>query len=222
VIQIFTKRGASGAAKWNVTANTGFSTLQKFGTDSAPLLFMDPFLRNTTTNRQGETEERFGPENYAMRYGTAVQVSGGQGDNLRYLLSGQADNTDGVLPNDKDRKYQLRANLDFTPLKNIAVNWSTGYTNNLINQTPAGNNAQGVTLNAFRRDRNYFGNANPDTIARVFEQRLASTSTAPSPVSPGPGRPSHASRRASRSATTAPRSRTATCVPSASRPFRWA
>jgi TonB-dependent SusC/RagA subfamily outer membrane receptor len=42
VIQIFTKRGASGAAKWNVTANTGFSTLQKFGTDSAPLLFMDP------------------------------------------------------------------------------------------------------------------------------------------------------------------------------------
>jgi TonB-dependent starch-binding outer membrane protein SusC len=174
VIQIFTKRGASGAAKWNVTANTGFSTLQKFGTDSAPLLFMEPFLRNSTTDRKGETEERLGPENYAMRYGTSVQVSGGQGDNLRYLLSGQADNTDGVLPNDKDRKYQLRANLDFTPIRNIAVNWSTAYTNNLINQTPAGNNAQGVTLNAFRRDRNYFGNANPDTIAKVFGQQLAS------------------------------------------------
>ena len=41
---------------------------------------------------------------------------------------------------------------------------STGYTNNLISQTPAGNNAQGITLNAFRRDRNYFGTANPDTI----------------------------------------------------------
>ena len=174
VIQIFTKRGASGAAKWNVTANTGFSTLQKFGTDSAPLLFMEPFLRNSTTNRKGETKERFGPENYALRYGTAVQVSGGQGDNLRYLLSGQADNTDGVLPNDRDRKYQLRANLDFTPLKNIAVNWSSAYTNNLINQTPAGNNAQGVTLNAFRRDRNYFGNANADTIAKVFQQDLDS------------------------------------------------
>ena len=167
VIQIFTKRGVAGAAKWNVQLNSGISSLQKFGTDSAPLLFMDPFLRNTET-------DRFGPDNYAVRYGSSAQVSGGQGDNLRYLLSANVDNTDGVLPNDKDRKYQVRANLDFTPLKNVAMNWSTAYTNNLINQTPAGNNAQGVTLNAFRRDRNYFGTANSDTIARVFEQQLDS------------------------------------------------
>jgi TonB-dependent SusC/RagA subfamily outer membrane receptor len=167
VIQIFTKRGASGAAKWNVQVNSGISTLQKFGTDSAPLLFMDPFLRNSET-------DRFGPDNYATRFGTTAQVSGGQGENLKYLLSANADNTDGVLPNDKDRKYQIRANLDFAPVKNVAMNWSSAYTNNLINQTPAGNNAQGVTLNAFRRDRNYFGNSNPDTIARVFEQQLDS------------------------------------------------
>ncbi|MBK8059922.1 MAG: TonB-dependent receptor [Gemmatimonadetes bacterium] len=174
VIQIFTKRGAQGAAKWNVQLNSGFSSLQKFGTDSAPLLFMDPFLRNSTTNRKGETSERFGPENYAMRYGAAAQVSGGQGDNLKYLVSMNADNTDGVLPNDKDRKYQIRANLDFAPIKNVAVNWSSAYTNSLVNQTPAGNNAQGVTLNAFRRDRNYFGSSNADTIAKVFQQQLDS------------------------------------------------
>ncbi|MEP7381188.1 MAG: TonB-dependent receptor [Gemmatimonadota bacterium] len=167
VIQIFTKRGASGAAKWNVQLNSGFSSLQKFGIDTVPLLYMDPFLRNSKTGR-------FGPDNYAMRYGTTAQVSGGSGDNLRYLLSANADNTDGVLPNDKDRKYQMRANLDFSPIKNIAVNWSSAYTNNLVNQTPAGNNAQGVTLNAFRRDRNYFGNSNPDTIAQVFKQQLDS------------------------------------------------
>jgi outer membrane receptor protein involved in Fe transport len=127
---------------------------------------MDPFLRNTGS--------RFGPDNYAARYGTSVQVSGGQGANLKYLLSTNVDNTDGVLPNDKDRKYQVRANLDFTPAKNFAVNWSSSYTNNLINQTPAGNNAQGVTLNAFRRDRNYFGTSNPDTIRQVLQQKLAS------------------------------------------------
>jgi len=167
VIQIFTKRGAAGSARWQMQLNSGISTLQKFGTDSVPLMFMDPFLRNTET-------DRFGPDNYAVRYGTSLQVSGGQGDNLRYLLSGNADNTDGVLPNDKDRKYQLRANLDFSPVRNVVVNWSNAYTNNLINQTPAGNNAQGVTLNAFRRDRNYFGSANPDTIAQVFKQQLGS------------------------------------------------
>jgi TonB-dependent SusC/RagA subfamily outer membrane receptor len=174
VIQIFTKRGASGAPKWNVQLNSGISTLQKFGTDSAPLLFMDPFLRNSTADSDQKPKGRFGPDNYAWRYGASAQVSGGQGENLRYLVSGQADNTDGVLPNDKDRKYQLRANLDFTPIRNVAVSWSNAYTNNLINQTPAGNNAQGITLNAFRRDRNYYGTTNVDTLSLVFLQELDS------------------------------------------------
>ena len=41
------------------------------------------------------------------------------------------------------------------------MSWSSAYTNNLISQTPAGNNAQGITLNAFRRDRNYFAQREP-------------------------------------------------------------
>jgi hypothetical protein len=64
--------------------------------------------------------------------------------------------------------------VDFQPFKNVAFNWNSSYTNNLINQTPAGNNAQGLTLNVFRQDRNYFGNASPDTIALVLTQSLKS------------------------------------------------
>ena len=169
VIQIFTKRGAGGAAKWQVRFNGGVSSLQKFGTDSVPLLFMDPFLRNSEGSGWIP-----GLDNYAARYGTQIQVAGGSGDNLPYLLSTNVENTDGVLPNDRDRKYQVRANLDFQPMKKLAMNWSSAYTNNLIDQTPAGNNAQGLTLNAFRRDRNYFGNATPDTIRKVLTQKLAS------------------------------------------------
>jgi len=169
VIQIFTKRGLAGAPRWQVRLNTGVSSLRKFGTDSVPLLFMDPFLRNSDGGSLP------GLDNYAARYGTAVQVSGGTADNLKYLLSLSADNTDGVLPNDRDRKFQVRANLDFQPKKKLAVNWSSAYTNNLINQTPAGNNAQGLTLNAYRRDRNYFGSANADTIRQVLQQNLATT-----------------------------------------------
>ena len=166
VIQIFTKRGAAGKAKWQVRLNSGVSSLRQFGTDSVPLLNMNPFLRN---NGSGSIP---GLDNYAARYGTAIQVSGGTADNLKYLLSTQVDNTDGVLPNDRDRKYQVRANLDFQPTQKLAMNWSSAYTNNLINQTPAGNNAQGITLNAFRQDRNYFGTANPDTVRQVLQQRL--------------------------------------------------
>ncbi|HUQ80580.1 MAG TPA: TonB-dependent receptor [Gemmatimonadaceae bacterium] len=156
VIQIFTKRGANGSAKWQTQFNTGFNKLQKFGTDEVPLLFMDPFVRN------------------GKRYGASAQVSGGAGDALRYLVSGAGDNTQGVLPNDDEKKYLLRTNMDFLPLKKIAMSWSSGYTNNLISQTPAGNNAQGITLNAFRRDRNYFASANPDTIRQVLQQELKS------------------------------------------------
>jgi outer membrane receptor protein involved in Fe transport len=155
VIQIFTKRGAQGAAKWNAQFTAGASDLQKFGTDAAPKLFMEPFLRT------------------AARYGGQAQVSGGA-TNSRYLLSANADNIGGVLPNDLERRYALRSNLDFNPARALAVSFNTAYTNALISNTPAGNNAQGITLNAFRRDRNYFGNAHPDTIRRVLTQDLTS------------------------------------------------
>ncbi len=156
VIQIFTKRGSNSAPKWTTQVSTGVAQLQKFGAGDAPLLYMDPFLRN------------------GVRFGAQAQVAGGTQNNVRYLFSFGADNTDGVLQLDTERKYQLRANIDFNPLKHVQFSWNTSYTNNSITQTPAGNNAQGVTLNAFRRDRNYFGNANPDTIKLVYGQQLNS------------------------------------------------
>ncbi len=156
VIQIFTKRGAQGAPKWTAQLNSGISQLQQFGTDSVPLLNMDPFVRN------------------ASRIGAQAQVAGGTQANVKYLFSFGADNSNGVLQLDNERKYNLRANIDFLPAKNLAFSWNSSYSNNAITQTPAGNNAQGVTLNAFRQERNYFGNANPDTIKLVYQQRLNS------------------------------------------------
>ena len=156
VIQIFTKRGSQGAPKWTTQLNSGFSRLQKFGTDAVPLIYMDPFIRD------------------AGRLGLQAQVAGGTQAGVRYLFSFGADNTDGVLELDNERKYQLRTNVDFSPMKNVQMSWNSSFSTNLITQTPAGNNAQGVTLNAFRRDRNYFGKADPDTIKLVYGQRLNS------------------------------------------------
>ncbi|MBU6366328.1 MAG: TonB-dependent receptor [Gemmatimonadetes bacterium] len=154
VIQIFTKRGSQGAAKWQVNLTQGIGKLQQFGTDDAKLLFMDPFLRTaSSTDAQ-------------------VQVSGGAGNNVRYLLSASGNYTEGVLPLDLDRKQTLRANVDFSPAKNLAVNWNSSYTNDYLINTPAGNNAHGITLNAFRRDRNYFASANPDTIRQVLAYKI--------------------------------------------------
>ena len=154
VIQIFTKRGAAGAAQWQVQATSGFNHLQKFGTSDAPYLYMDPFLRD------------------GKRNGAALSVSGGTQNNTRYFLSFAGDDQQGVMPNDNDRSYKLRANFDFTPLKKLAVNWNSSYTNDGISNTPAGNNASGLTLNAFRRDRNYFGNDSTAVIAKVLSYKL--------------------------------------------------
>ncbi|MEO5589242.1 MAG: TonB-dependent receptor plug domain-containing protein, partial [Gemmatimonadaceae bacterium] len=154
VIQIFTKRGSQGAPAWKLNLTSGFNTLQKFGTDAAPLLFMDPYLRK------------------GQSYGGQASVSGGTNNNVRYFFSAGSDATQGVLPNDNDRKYNVRANFDFTPARNVLLSWNSSYTNDHLDNTPAGNNAHGLTLNAFRRDRNYFGSANPDTIRQVLAYEL--------------------------------------------------
>jgi TonB-dependent SusC/RagA subfamily outer membrane receptor len=154
VIQIFTKRGSQGAPKWQFNLNAGESKLQQFGTDANPLLFMGPFLR---TGKQT---------------GAQMSVAGGTTNNVRYFLSAGNDLAQGVLPNDLDRKYNVRANFDFNPARNLSLSWNSSYTNDHLNNTPAGNNAQGLTLNAFRQDRNYFGSANPDTIRQVLAFQL--------------------------------------------------
>jgi outer membrane receptor protein involved in Fe transport len=156
VIQVFTKRGATGAAQWNAQYTTGFSKLRPFGTAGADYLFMDPYLRS------------------GVRQGTAVSVSGGTPQGLKYFTSFNYDNNNGVLPNDNETKYGVRGNFGFAPRSDLTVEWTSGYTNDDLRQTPAGNNAHGLTLNAFRRDRNYFASANPDTIRQVLAYDLRS------------------------------------------------
>jgi TonB-dependent starch-binding outer membrane protein SusC len=155
VIQIFTKRGASGKAQWTAQVNQGIAEERPFGTDAVPYMFMDPWLR--TANR-----------------GSYLGSVSGGASQLRYFTSGSYENNEGVLPNDKEKKYAVRGNFNYTPTPKLTLEWTSAYTNNDLQQTPAGNNAHGLTLNAFRRDRNYFGSANVDTISQVLNFKLNS------------------------------------------------
>jgi hypothetical protein len=118
-------------------------------------MFMDPWLK--TAHRQ----------NYA------ASVAGG-GQQLRYFSSGSFEDNEGVMPNDKEKKYVVRGNFNYAPTSKLSLEWTSSYTNDDLQQTPAGNNAHGLTLNAFRRDRNYFGSANVDTISQVLQFKLNS------------------------------------------------
>ncbi len=202
VIQIFTKRGHSGRPSWTAEVDQGFSRALKFGPDPSeappgdtvwacavvtpcsgtmqayrdsfpdrfrglPLrgvsraggtssyLFIDPWLRN----------------GYRQRYALSV---GGGGEALQYFVSGTMADEDGVLPNDNEKKKVIRGNFSFTPLASLLFNVNTSYTKDQIANTAAGNNAHGLTLNAFRRDRNYNSNDRPESLELMLNQELTS------------------------------------------------
>jgi TonB-dependent starch-binding outer membrane protein SusC len=167
VIQIFTKRGHQGGATWNASVETGFAHEQKFGyTGELPpsekdtkafcdasgnncgdpaYLYINPFLRN------------------ALRQNYQLSVGGG-GEALQYFVSGGYTDNEGVLPKDREKKTAIRGNFTFSPTSSLRLQWNTSFTNEDLQNTPAGNNAQGITLNTYRRNRNYVGE---QTIAAV-------------------------------------------------------
>jgi TonB-dependent starch-binding outer membrane protein SusC len=172
VIQIFTRQGTSGAARWTLQIDQGFNRLLPFAPDvdvrpdndstlarlprgsySYRYMNMEPFLRN----------------GHRQRY--SMSVAGG-GQQMRYFLSGQFDGNEGVLPLDLENKAGVRGNFTFNPLSRLSVQLNTSYNRTDITGTPAGNNAQGITLNAFRRERNYFSSGNVDSLRLILKQDL--------------------------------------------------
>ena len=174
VIQIFTKRGSIGAPSWDFETTQGFNRERPFGLEG-----VDP-----TDTTAGSCSARFGQRNCArylymnpwLRDGLKsdynLSVNGGGANGTRYFLSGGFDDNQGVMPLDEERKYSVRGNFTFSPAPSLNIDWNSSYTNNHISNTPAGNNAAGLTLNAFRRNRNYYGSANIDTISQVLQYQL--------------------------------------------------
>ena len=174
VIQIFTKKGQTGAPTWNFETSHGFNSERPFGIDAvdptdttanscsavygqrtcAEYMYMNPWLR----------------DGYRQQYN--LSVGGGTINGARYFVSGGYNDDKGVMPLDEARKAVARANLSFQPTPKLTVEWNSAYTQDHITNTPAGNNAAGLTLNAFRRNRNYYGSANIDTISQVLTYQL--------------------------------------------------
>ncbi|MDZ7780476.1 MAG: TonB-dependent receptor [Gemmatimonadota bacterium] len=159
VIQIFTKRGQTGDARWTAQTRQGFAKVQPFAPKGATygaedrkseFLYIDPWLGN----------------GHWQQYG--LSVSGGSGD-LGYFLSGAMEDNQAVLPNDKEERYSVRGNLDFEPLPGLNVQWNTSFTSDAIQRTSMGNNAQGLALNAYRLDQNYFGSGDKEFLDQILE-----------------------------------------------------
>ena len=204
VIQIFTKSGRTGRPEWSFSVDQGFVQSLPFGPDpseappsdtisskcSAPCVgtmqayrdsFPDRFagLPTRGVSRAGGTSSYLFIDPW-LRNGLRQRYSlsvGGGGENLRYFVSGTTSDEEGVLPNDKEARQSVRGNFSFMPVNNVLFSWNTSYTKDNIANTAAGNNAHGITLNAFRRDRNYASDDRPEVVGKMLNQELTSDIT---------------------------------------------
>jgi TonB-linked SusC/RagA family outer membrane protein len=203
VIQIFTKRGEAGRPVWTAEVDQGFARALKFGPDPSKAppgdtiygcavvtptcsgtmkLYRDSFpdrfagLPLRGVSRAGGTSsymfiDPWLRQGYRQRYALSV---GGGSEALRYFVSGTMSDEDGVLPKDNEARKVIRGNFSFTPLTNLLFSVNTSYTKDQISNTAAGNNAHGLTLNAFRRDRNYASNDRPEVVDLMLNQEITS------------------------------------------------
>ena len=174
VIQIFTKRGRTGSARWTAQTDQTLSRIQKFGPtegfDGAPLV-----IPANEVNPYGTPDfmylEPWLDNGWRQKYNLSVD---GGSESLQYYVGGSWHDETGVLPNDWMEQFSVRGNISFTPMEDLQLQWNTGYSRALTKKTPTGGTAEGVTLNAFRRDRNYFNNKDPELIGQVMDFDLRS------------------------------------------------
>jgi outer membrane receptor protein involved in Fe transport len=149
VIQIFTKRGIEGRPVWNAQFDAGADRVEKFGTDDEPFMRLEPWLRT------------------AARTGYSLSASGG--GNVGYYLSANAHRSEGVLPNDHERRIGMRGNFDMKPTDKLSLRWTTSYATSVLQNTPSGQNLQGLTFNAYRGDTNPTGTPGKESIDRILK-----------------------------------------------------
>jgi TonB-linked SusC/RagA family outer membrane protein len=148
VIQIFTKKGTSGAPQ--VSFSTGIissSLRKKLEVNQAPTKFgpapdlqtqdiLTPALTTTTSvNRYDYQDDIF---RNAMGTDNNISVRGGS-EKTRYFLSGSYFNNEGIIRNTDFRRFSFRANLDQTLSEKLSMSMGLNYTNSSANEKPDGN-----------------------------------------------------------------------------------
>ncbi|NTS42103.1 SusC/RagA family TonB-linked outer membrane protein [Flavisolibacter sp. BT320] len=179
VIQIFTKRGRSGAPLVSFSTSVMVNELRKkLDVNQAPVKFGGPTdgpgaltqdiitavgtpatLPTTTT-----PVTRYDYQDYIFRTGigtdNAVSVSGGT-EKSRYYLSGGYFFNQGIVQNTDFRRYNFRSNFDHTFNNVFSVTMGLNYINSSANEKPNGNSfyspLNSVTIignfhNIFERD----------------------------------------------------------------------
>lgn len=165
VIQIFTKKGTTGAPVVNFSTSVMVSKVRKkLDVNMAPTKFggsVDAFTQDiisvtgtpATLPTNTTPVTRYDYQDYIFRTAAGtdnnVSVSGGT-DKTKYYLSGSYFFNQGIIKNTDFRRYSFRANVDQTFNKYVSVNLGLNYINSAADEKPDGNSffspMNGVTI----------------------------------------------------------------------------
>jgi TonB-linked SusC/RagA family outer membrane protein len=151
VIQIFTKRGSSGAPVVSVSTGVMVSQLRKdVGFNNAPTKFGGPtdgptaqtqdILTPTLTNTTGVTRYNYWDYIFQTAVGTDnnVSIRGGK-DKTKYFASASYYNNQGIIKNTDFRRFSFRVNVDQELAKWASLSVGMNYINSAANEKPDGN-----------------------------------------------------------------------------------
>ncbi|HEX7049422.1 MAG TPA: TonB-dependent receptor [Longimicrobiales bacterium] len=147
VIQIFTKRGRTGEARFNF--RLGFGANVEPGTEY-PDRYMDPrvFGFDSDTVYTMNLMEEFDPFRPGYIRSYSGNVSGGR-QGFTYYVSGEYQTEDGVIKANGADRYYGRANVNIQADDRVDIGLSAGYTSNFIRFPQNDNNGLGFLGNAF-------------------------------------------------------------------------
>lgn len=168
VIQIFTKKGASGAPSWTLSIDQGVNHEGFIGGALNP-----KSINPTGLNMNDCSAEPGCPgsgswfrDGYIQRYDLGVR---GGGQTTTYFVSGRWAREQGVVAPQGADEYSLRANISFQPVNGLDISLTNNYARRNITWIPDGNNASGFTLNVLRGTAGYTP-GNDDSL--VLENKL--------------------------------------------------
>lgn len=151
VVQIFTKKGKTGAPVVSFTTSyTASSLRKKIAVNTAPLKFGGPtdgpgaqtqdILSPALTNTTAVT--RYDYQDYIFRNANGtdntLSVSGGT-DKTKYYLSGSYFYNQGIVPNTDFQRFSFRSNIEQVLNKWASFNLGLNYVNSSSNEKPDGN-----------------------------------------------------------------------------------
>jgi TonB-linked SusC/RagA family outer membrane protein len=151
VVQIFTKRGKTGAPKVSFSTSIMSSSLRKkIGVNEAPTKFGGPtdgvgaqtqdILTPTLTNTTPVTRYDYQDYIFHTALGTdnTLSVSGGT-DKTKYYVSASYFFNQGIAKNTDFQRYSFRSNIDQTLNKWLSFNIGLNYINSAADEKPDGN-----------------------------------------------------------------------------------